>query len=132
MSGDRARVLLGALVFLVLVAAAVVWRHRLAADFLPLDASRVGPNLVAAVVQGGVVFILAVLLYPPLRRTAHRFIDSKLNHIHERVEALHDRHDQHNEHLVSVAQNLKALHDRLEKLEAKDAKPRARRVSPRP
>ena len=41
---------------------------RFLADFWPLDGSRVGPNLVASVVQWALIAIAVALLYPPARR----------------------------------------------------------------
>jgi hypothetical protein len=57
------------LVALVLVIAGIVlWHGRLAADFWPFDASRVGPNLVASVVQWAIIALIAYLVYPPVRK----------------------------------------------------------------
>ena len=57
---------LGALVLVIL---AVVFFHgRLNADFWPLDSSRVGPNLVASVVQWALIALVAYLVYPPVRK----------------------------------------------------------------
>lgn len=124
---------LAAVVVLALVAACVViFRHRLGSDFLPLDASRVGPNLVAAAIQAAVIFCLLVLFWPPWQRRLHRFVDRKLAPLHERVEELHHRHDAH-------AASLERLHAKLDALapptptrrEASKPKPRPR-AKPKP
>jgi hypothetical protein len=87
------RKLAALLVFAAAVAAVIVFRSRISADFWPLDSSRVGPNLVASIVQWAVIFIAAVLLYPPWRRRLHRLIDAKLKPLHEHAK----RQEQHNE-----------------------------------
>lgn len=97
--------LLALTVFLAIVACVVVFHSRIGPDFWPIDNSRVGPNLVAAIVQGAVIFVLVVLLYPPLRRRVHRFVDVKL----DGVKAHFDRHH-------------RDLHARLDTLEAHHAK----------
>lgn len=114
MTGDQARGLIAVLVLALGTAAAVIFRHRLGADFWPLDRSAVGPNLVAAAVQGGLVLVLAALFYPPARRAAHRFVDGKVDRLHRAVAELHDRHDQHASRIEQIAARVEALHDRLD------------------
>ena len=76
-----------ALVLLVAVAGSVaLWHNRLSADFLPLDASRVGPNLVASVIQAVVVFLAAVLLYPPFRRAMEQIAEKANADLHAKIE----------------------------------------------
>ena len=71
------------------LAAAVIWRSRLAADFWPLDASRVGPNLVASLIQAALVFIAAVLVWPPARRRLERYVKTHADAVHEKLDRLH-------------------------------------------
>ncbi len=88
----------------VLAAALAAWividRARFKADFLPLDNSRVGPNLTAAIVQWATILIVAALLWPPARRAIHRFADRKLAQAHARQ----------NEHHQWVARTLHRIH----------------------
>lgn len=100
---------------LVLAAALIYFAafhtDRFLADFWPLDNSRVGPNLAAAIVQYALLLILVALLYPPFRRAVERFaqrhvadlkahitsehakIHERIDHTHARLEALHARMD---------------------------------------
>jgi uncharacterized membrane protein YccC len=87
----------------------VLFRHRLGADFWPLDASRIGPNLIASAIVWAALFVLAVLLWPPTRRRLHRFLDRKFDRLHAKVDALALRHDEH-------AQSLAALHQKVDAL----------------
>jgi hypothetical protein len=75
---------------LALAAVAVIFRGRLAADFWPLDSSRVGPNLVASGVIAVPAFAAGALLRPVAARAAHRFVDAKLASVHARQDAHHD------------------------------------------
>ena len=76
-----------ALVILVLVfGSAVLWHNRLSSDFWPLDASRVGPNLVASLIQGALVFLAAVLLYPPFRKAMEHIAEQANAELHEKIE----------------------------------------------
>ena len=101
----------------------VLFRLRLGADFIPLDGSRVGPNLIASLIQGAVIFILAVLLWPPWRARLHRLIDSKLAPLHSNLDALHARHDAHTEHLDRLGRSLSDLHSKLDSLTDKEPTP---------
>ena len=60
---------------------------RFLADFWPLDGSRVGPNLVASVVQWALIAIAVALLYPPARRAIERFAQRHVESIKAHVEA---------------------------------------------
>jgi hypothetical protein len=77
----------------IIVAAAALcialWHSRLGADFVPLDASRIGPNLIASLIQWAVLFIVAVLVWPPTRQR----IGAELDRIHGKL----DRQAEHNE-----------------------------------
>lgn len=90
---------------ILLIVAIIVFRHRIGADFWPLDSSRVGPNIVASILTWAAIFTATALLYPPWRRRLHRFIDKKFIHhlqpVHEKLDihaeslqGLHDKHDQ--------------------------------------
>lgn len=81
------------LLALALLLWAVLYWHRFLEDFWPFDRSFVGPNLVAAVVQYSVLATLAVFLYPPWRRAAHRFVDRKLEPVHEHLTAIRAHHE---------------------------------------
>jgi len=59
--------------------------QRLTQDFWPLDASRVGPNLVASVVQWAVLAIVAVSIYPPLRR----WVEGLFHSLHNKIDRHH-------------------------------------------
>jgi preprotein translocase subunit Sec61beta len=78
----RYQMVAGFAVGAVVVAAAFFWSDRIAADFWPIDASRVGPNLLASIVQAVVILVVVALLWPPLRRRIHRFTDQKLTALH--------------------------------------------------
>jgi uncharacterized membrane protein YccC len=86
----------------VLVIVLFVWHDRLHADFWPLDSSRVGPNLVASVVQWAIVLVVAALLWPPTRRRIHRFADQKLCTIHVKLNTALDHHEAAHEELSEL------------------------------
>lgn len=78
---------------LALAGAGVVvglWPGRVWHDLWPPDASAVGPNLVASLIQAGLVLIVMALVWPPFRHAIHRFLDRKLEavqaEIHEKLE----------------------------------------------
>ena len=60
---------------------------RFLADFWPLDASRIAPNVVASVVQWALIAIAVALLYPPARRAIERFAQRHVESIKEHVSA---------------------------------------------
>jgi hypothetical protein len=72
----------GALALLA-IAVSLIFHARLAADFWPLDSSRVGPNLLAAVVQGAIVFIAARGLHArhDQHAAALKALNEKLDHL---------------------------------------------------
>jgi hypothetical protein len=72
----------GILALALVIIGIIFWHGRLAADFWPLDASRVGPNLVASVVQWAIVALVVYLAYPPIRRR----IDAELKKAHEKLD----------------------------------------------
>ena len=93
------------LVLAVLIAA-VLFRDRISADLWPLDSSRVGPNLVASVVQWVIVIIVASFVYPPLRHWIERELDrahAKLDAHHDEVLELMRKH--HAAHMKAIKQS---------------------------
>ena len=56
--------------------------QRLVLDFWPPDSSRVGPNLLASIIQWLVVVFIAVVIYPPLRK----WVERELDHIHTKLD----------------------------------------------
>lgn len=80
--------------------------HRFLADFIPPDASRVGPNMVASVLTWAFVLVVAVLVWPPARRRLHRFIDEKTAPLHEHLAAIRAHHAAHAETLDEVRRRL--------------------------
>lgn len=121
------------LVIIGLAAAAYVFRDRLSADFLPLDSSRIGPNLLASLIQAALVTVVLALLYPPFRRAVHRFVDRKTDAVHARLDELHERHDAHGEHLDRLGRSLIELHEKLDAQAPKPArKPVVRKAAAKP
>lgn len=104
---------------LAVACAVLIWHARLGPDFWPPDRSFVGPNLVAALVQSTIILIAAVLLWPPTRRRIHAFADRKLDGLHSKIDALHDRHDQHTDHLDRIGKSIRELHDKIDQLDGK-------------
>ena len=84
---------------LVLIAIVVLDWNRIGADFWPPDRSFVGPNLVAAVVQAIIVGVFIVLIWPPARRRIHRFLDRKLDGIHNKLDKAAHEMGQHRQHV---------------------------------
>ena len=79
--------LAGLCVLLVILAGVVLAFHgRLHADFWPVDSSRVGPNILASVVQWVAVFLVASFLYPPLRH----WFEREFGKIHAKMDAHHN------------------------------------------
>jgi large-conductance mechanosensitive channel len=75
------------LVALVLVIVSVVlWHGRFSADFYPLDSSRVGPNLVASVVQWAIIALVVYLAYPPVRKAIDRAVKKHTDELHEKLD----------------------------------------------
>jgi hypothetical protein len=76
--------------YVVLVVVLVVaFSGRIGPDFWPLDSSRVGPNIVAAVVTVLVMTPLGVLVYPPTRRWLELRVDRVVAPIHEHLRRAH-------------------------------------------
>jgi hypothetical protein len=83
---------------------------RFKADFIPLDNSRVGPNLFASVVQTGIVLLIALIVWPPFRRSLHKFFDRKFDAVHGKFDQLFARHDEHRQHEEWVAKQIATMH----------------------
>lgn len=79
-----------------------LWQRSLQ-DFWPLDASRVGPNLVASVVQWLIVAGVMALVYPPLRHWAEREIKS----LHEKL----DRNAMLSHHIIKHSSEIPDLEE---------------------
>ena len=105
-------------VLAAVVACVIAFHDRLSADFVPFDASRIGPNIIASALTWAFLFTAAVLLWPPWRRRLHRFIDRKVAPLHAKVDRLEAHHKalavRHDEH----AQSLASLHEKLDALQA--------------
>jgi hypothetical protein len=72
---------------LVLVAILLLFFHgRVPADFWPLDASRVGPNLVASVIQWALIALVLYLAYPPVRRAIDQAVKRHTAELHEKLD----------------------------------------------
>jgi hypothetical protein len=72
----------GILALVLVIVALIAFHDRISPDFWPLDASRVGPNLVASVVQWALIALVAYLVYPPIRRK----IDAELEKAHRKLD----------------------------------------------
>ena len=93
----------GAIALAVTIVCLVAFRTRLGADFWPLDASRVAPNLLASVIQWAVVLSIAAVLWPPTRRRIHQFVTrhtAPLHAHHERMEAAHADLQRRLDHII--------------------------------
>ena len=84
-----------------------VW-HHLYQDFWPLDASRVGPNIVASIVQFAVVGLVMYALWPRFRKAIDRWLHGHLSSHFQDLHAKLDAH--HKAHTDAVAE----LHARLD------------------
>lgn len=79
---NKTKAIIAGIFAVVLIVWIVVDPSRWKADFYPPDRSFVGPNLVAAIVQGVVILIVLTLVYPPFRR----WIDGELHKVHSKVD----------------------------------------------
>lgn len=86
---------------------------RFLLDFWPIDSSRVGPNLLASVVQYAIILITVALLYPPARRAIEKYLKRHVNEIKHHVSAEHD-----------------ALHEKLDHMMKHHAKAEVRNFTP--
>ena len=90
-------------VLIAIVAIVVIFRNRISPDFWPIDGGRVSPNILASLIQWAVLFLAAVLIWPPTRRRLHRFVDRKLEPVHAHLTHLRHHHEasaKRQEHII--------------------------------
>ena len=126
---NRRRIATAIMTGLVAVIAAAA-RHRLHADFWPLDNSRVAPNILAEAIQDMVVGAIVVCVWPALQRRIHAFADAKLARVHARLSTLGAHHDQHHEDLAQIQQSLTELHQKHDELLTKVERRRSGTTTP--
>jgi hypothetical protein len=68
-------------------------------DLYPFDRASIGSNLSASFIWSVLIGSGVVLVYPKLRTAVHRFIDAKLEPLHERHNALDAKLDAIHRHL---------------------------------
>jgi hypothetical protein len=107
------KVIAGVLVVIVGLTLIFGW-SRIGPDAWPPDRSFVGPNLVAAIVQWMIIFVVGVLVWPPTRRRMHRFVDHKIAPLHAKLDAHEEMHKEHADKLDHLAERLEALHAKHE------------------
>lgn len=100
-----------------LIIAVVIFRHRIGADFWPLDSSRVGPNLVASILTWAAIFTASVLVYPPWRRRLHRLLDSKLAPLHGKLDRHHESMQELHRQMEQLHKSHAKLHEKLDALQ---------------
>jgi hypothetical protein len=108
------KIVAGILVVIVAFALIFGW-SRIGPDAWPPDRSFVGPNLVAAIVQWMIIFVVGVLVWPPTRRRMHRFVDRKIAPLHVKLDAHETMHQEHADKLDRLAQRLEDLHAKHDK-----------------
>ncbi|HEV2426683.1 MAG TPA: hypothetical protein VGS61_00515 [Acidimicrobiales bacterium] len=73
------------------------WRHRMVADFWPLDTSRIAPKIIATLVQAVIGMIFIAVFWPPLRRSISRLLEEgghRANaELHRKLAEVHARLD---------------------------------------
>ena len=77
---------------------AAVW-HTLYIDFWPPDASRIGPNLVASLVQWLFVGATVMFVYPKFRK----WVERELDHLHAKM----DHVIEHNPNVKNLPEHMK-------------------------
>ena len=91
---------------------AAVW-HHLYQDFWPLDASRVGPNIVASVVQFAVVGLVMYAVWPRFRRGVDRWLHGHLSthfkELHDKLDKNHEEHMRHLQHIIQHSPDIPPL-----------------------
>lgn len=103
----------GLLALTLVIVGIVLWHGRLSADFYPLDSSRVGPNLVASIVQWAIIALVAYLVYPPIRRK----VDAELKKAHAKLDHNADllKHSiRQNAHLIEHSKVPNETHDGID------------------
>lgn len=114
MNEERWRRLVAVVLVLVVLVVGFIFRRRIGADFWPLDSSRIGPNLVASAVEATIV--TCVVLYSPVRRRMHAFIDHRLRGLHDRLDTLEEHHNRHIERFEGVLAKLEEIGETLGEL----------------
>ena len=76
----------GLLALVLVILSVVFWHGRFSADFWPLDASRVGPNLVASVIQWATIALVVYLAYPPIRKAIDAAVKKHTAELHEKLD----------------------------------------------
>ena len=69
-----------------------LWHSRVRADVYPLDRSYVAPNLLASFIIFSLGLMAGALLYPPIRKATHRFMDRKLAPVHAHLRHMRVQH----------------------------------------
>ena len=76
----------GLAALVIVVVGSVIFHGRLSADFWPLDSSRVGPNLVASVVQWAIIALVVYVAYPPVRRAIDAAVKKHTAELHDKLD----------------------------------------------
>ena len=101
-----------AVAYLIVIAVcAWAFRSRLSADFWPVDASRVSPNILATVIQILFWAPIAYLAWPPTRRRIHRWMTSHTAPLHASLDRLHEQRERHH---AEQMQKLGEIHAHLQ------------------
>ena len=79
------------------------------------------PNILASLIQWAVLFLAAVLIWPPTRRRLHRFVDRRLEPVHAHLTTLRQHHEasaarqehliRQNAHMIEHSPMPNATHD---------------------
>ena len=91
----------------------VLWHARAAADFYPPDRSYIAPNLLASFIIASLGLVLGALVWPPTRRRLHRFMDRKLDPIHEHLTVLRQHHEAAAAHREEMTRQIARIHEHL-------------------
>ena len=107
----------------VAVVLLIVFRSHLHEDFIPIDGSRVAPNILANVVVVVVMTPVGVLLWPPTRkrieRAAHRFATKHVDALKAHISRGHDElRAAQTEHHEARAREIRELADAIDGLHA--------------
>jgi hypothetical protein len=103
-------------------------RHFFAFAFNPVNWITNGSEQVIAIAIG---FVLASLLWPPLRRRIHAFADRKLAPLHDHLTAIRKSHADLAQSHKNLNARLDALHAHIEKATGV-APPATVKASPKP
>jgi hypothetical protein len=100
-----------AVVYVIATAVLIIaFRGRLSADFWPLDAARVSPNILATIIQIAAYTPVVILFWPPVRRRIHQFVSRHTAPLHAHLEAARRQRDRiHEESLAAHAETQRHL-----------------------